>query len=88
MELLIFKIIVIGCLIRLIFLQIGHLTVAFYKEANKMQVDEILDEILKDPEKYVRYDHIEKFIDNMFWVVIFIILIIAAFSGNVIFVNQ
>ena len=84
MELLIFKIIVIGCLIRLIFLQIGHLTVAFYKEANKMQVDEIL----KDPEKYVRYDHIEKFIDNMFWVVIFIILIIAAFSGNVIFVNK
>ena len=84
MELLIFKIIVIGCLIRLIFLQIGHLYIVFNKEGNKMQVDEIL----KDPEKYVRYDHIEKFIDNMFWVVIFIILIIAAFSGNVTFVNQ
>ena len=84
MELIIFKIVVIILLIRIIALQIGHLFIAFNKDGNKMQVDEIL----KDPEKYVRYDHIEKFIDNMFWVVIFIILIIAAFSGNVIFVNQ
>lgn len=84
MELLIFKIIVIGCLIRLIFLQIGHLTVAFYKEANKMQVDEIL----KDPEKYVRYDHLETFMTNMIWLVFIIALIVAAFSGNVTFVNQ
>jgi len=84
MELIIFKIVVIILLIRIIALQIGHLYIAFNKDGNKMQVDEIL----KDPEKYVRYDHIEKFIDNMFWVVIFIILIIAAFSGNVTFVNQ
>ena len=81
MELIIFKIVVIILLIRIIALQIGHLTVAFYKEANKMQVDEIL----KDPEKYVRYDHIEKFIDNMFWAVIFIILIGVTFSGNITF---
>lgn len=84
MELLIFKIIVIGCLIRLIFLQIGHLTVAFYKEANKMQVDEIL----KDPEKYVKWDHLETFMNNMIWAVFIIALIVAAFSGNVTFVNQ
>ena len=84
MELLIFKIIVIGCLIRLIFLQIGHLTVAFYKEANKMQVDEIL----KDPEKYVKWDHLETFMNNMIWLVFIISLIVAAFSGNVTFVNQ
>ena len=56
-------------------------SIAFYKEANKMQVDEIL----KDPEKYVRYDRLEKFLDNMFWVVIFIILIKVAFSGNITF---
>lgn len=41
MELLIFKIVIIGCLIRLIFLQIGHLYTAFSEEGNKMQVDEI-----------------------------------------------
>ena len=84
MELLIFKIIVIGCLIRLIFLQVGHLTVAFYKEANKMQVDEIL----KDPEKYVKWDHLERFMTNMIWLVVIISLIVAAFSDNVTFVNQ
>lgn len=84
MELLIFKIVIIVCLIRLIFLQVGHLTVAFYKEANKMQVNEIL----KDPEKYVRYDHLETFMTNMIWLVFIIALIVAAFSGNVTFVNQ
>ena len=84
MELLIFKIIVIGCLIRLIFLQISHLYIAFNKEGNKMQVDEIL----KDPEKYVRYDHLQTFTYNMIWLVFIIALIVAAFSGNVTFVNQ
>ena len=84
MELLIFKIIVIGCLIRLIFLQVGHLFIAFNKEGNKMQVDEIL----KDPEKYVRYDHLSIFMTNMIWAVFIIALIVAAFFGNVTFVNQ
>ena len=84
MELFIFKIIVIGCLIRLICLQIGHLSVAFYKEANKMQVDEIL----KDPEKYVRYDHLQTFTYNMIWLVFIIALIVAAFTGHVTFVNN
>lgn len=84
MELLIFKIIVIICLIRLIFLQVGHLFIAFNKDGNKMQVDEIL----KDPEKYVRYDHLETFMNNMIWLVFIIALIVAAFSGNVTFVNQ
>ena len=84
MELLIFKIIIIGCLIRLIFLQIGHLYIAFSKEGNKMQVDEIL----KDPEKYVKWDHLETFMTNMIWAVVIISLIVAAFSGNVTFINQ
>ena len=84
MELLIFKIIVIGCLIRLIFLQIGHLYISFNKEGNKMQVDEIL----KDPEKYVKWDHLETFMTNMIWLVFIIALIVAAFSGNVTFANQ
>lgn len=81
MELIIFKIITIGCLIRLIFLQIGHLYTAFSEEGNKMQVDEIL----KNPEQYVRYDHLSIFMTNMIWVVVIISLIVAAFSGNVTF---
>ena len=84
MELLIFKIVIIVCLIRLIFLQIGHLYISFNKEGNKMQVDEIL----KDPEKYVKWDHLETFMTNMIWLVFIIALIVAAFSGNVTFVNQ
>ena len=84
MELLLFKIITIGCLIRLILLQVGHLYTAFSEYGNKMQVDEIL----KDPEKYVRYDHLEMFMTNMIWLVFIIALIVAAFSGNVTFVNQ
>jgi hypothetical protein len=84
MELLIFKIVIIVCLIRLIFLQVGHLTIAFNKKGNKMQVDEIL----KDPEKYVKWDHLETFMNNMIWLIVIISLIVAAFSGNVTFVNQ
>ena len=84
MELLIFKIVIIVCLIRLICLQVGHLTVAFNKEGNKMQVDEIL----KDPENYVKWDHIETFMNNMIWLFVIISLIVAAFSGNVTFANQ
>ena len=84
MELLIFKITVIILLIRIIALQIGHLTIAFYKKANKMQVDEIL----KDPEKYVKWDHLETFMTNMIWFAFIIALIVAAFSGNVTFVDK
>lgn len=84
MELLLFKIITIGCLIRLILLQVGHLYTAFSEYGNKMQVDEIL----KNPEEYVKYDHMGTFMTNMIWAVFIIALIVAAFSGNVTFTNQ
>ena len=84
MELLIFKIITIVCLIRLIILQIGHLYTAFSKEGNNFAVTEIL----KDPERYVKYDHISIFMTNMIWAVVIISLIVAAFSGNVTFYKQ
>ena len=32
----------------------------------------------KDPEKYVKNEHIERFFDNMIWLVIFINLLICA----------
>lgn len=79
MEILIFKIVVIILLIRVIVLSVGHLLLVFYDEATKMAVEEIL----KDPAKYIRDEHIGTFFTNMIWVIIFISLLIAAFKGNV-----
>jgi phosphatidylglycerophosphatase A len=80
MEILIFKIVVIILLIRVIILSVGHLIIVFWEEATKMAVEEIL----KDPAKYIRDEHIGTFFTNMIWVMIFISLLIAAFKGNVI----
>jgi len=79
MALTIIKIVLIILMIRLIGLSIGHLIVAFYNEATKMAVEEIT----KDPEDYVRKDHICKFMYNMIWVVVFIKLLYATFSGHI-----
>lgn len=40
---------------------------------------------LKNPEQYVRYDHLSIFMTNMIWAVVIISLIVAAFSGNITF---
>ena len=77
--LLIIKIILIVLLIRIIVLSLIHLIISFYDEATKIAVDEIL----KDPKEYVRYDHICKFMVNMIWLIIFIKLLIIAFNGNI-----
>lgn len=79
MEILIFKIVVICLLIRVIGLIIGHLTIVFWDYANKMAVDQILE----NPEKYVRDEHICKFMNDMIWVMLFISLLVAAFKGNI-----
>ena len=42
-----------------------------------------VEQITKDPEEYVRTDHICKFMYNMIWIVVFIKLLYAAFNGNV-----
>ena len=80
MEILIFKIVVIILLIRVIVLSVSHLIIVFYDEATKMAVEELL----KNPAKYIRDEHIGTFFTNMIWVMIFISLLIAAFKGNVI----
>ena len=79
MEILIFKIVVIILLIRVILLSVGHLAIVFWDEATKMAVEELL----KNPAKYIRDEHIGTFFTNMIWVMIFISLLIAAFKGNV-----
>ena len=84
MSLLIIKIVLIILLIRVIFYELLHLGCIFWNYGTQSMVDEIL----KDPEKYVRYDHLETFMNNMIWLVFIIALIVAAFSGNVTFVNQ
>lgn len=80
MEILIIKIILIILLIRVIVLSIGHLAIVFYNEATKAAVKELL----KDPEKYLRDEHLGIFFTNMIWVMIFISLLISAFTGNII----
>lgn len=79
MGLIIIKIVVIILLIRVIALSIGHLIIVFYDEANKMAVEKIT----KDPENYVKTDHMCKFMYNMIWIVIFVKLLYAAFIGHI-----
>jgi len=79
MALTIVKIVLIVLMIRVIVLSIGHLIVTFYNEATKMAVEQII----KDPEDYVKTDHICKFMYNMVWIVVFIKLLYAAFSGHI-----
>lgn len=80
MALTIIKIVLIILVARIIFLSIGHLIIVFYKEATKMAVEYVN----KDPEKYVKDEHIERFFGNMIWLVIFINLLICVFSGKII----
>ena len=80
MTLIIIKIVLFILLIRIIFLTIGHLVIVFYKDATKMAVKEIM----KDPEDFVRSEHICKFMNNMIWFAIFIQLLIAAYNGRII----
>ena len=79
MVLTIIKIVLIILIVRVIVLTIGHLVTVFYDPATKMAVEQIT----KDPEDYVRTDHICKFMYNMIWIVVFIKLLYAAFSGHI-----
>ena len=79
MTLTIIKIVLIILMIRLIALTIGHLVIVFWNPAAKMAAEQIT----KDPEEYVRTDHICKFMYNMIWIVVFFKLLYAAFSGHI-----
>ena len=79
MVLIVVKIVLIILMLRVIALSIGHLVTAFWGPATKMAVEQIT----KDPEDYVRTDHICKFMYNMIWIVVFIKLLYAAFSGHI-----
>ena len=79
MTLTIIKIVLIILMARLIVLIIGHLLTVFWDPATKMAVEQIT----KDPEEYVRTEHICKFMYNMIWIVVFIKLLYAAFSGHI-----
>lgn len=79
MTLTIIKIVLIILMIRVIGLTIGHLVTVFWDPATKMAVEQIT----KDPEDYVRTDHICKFMYNMIWIVVFFKLLYAVFSGHI-----
>lgn len=79
MTLTIIKIVLIILMIRVIGLTIGHLVTVFWDPATKMAIEQIT----KDPEDYVKTDHMCKFMCNMIWIVVFIKLLYAAFSGHI-----
>ena len=84
MELLIFKIIFIILTIRIVFLQFMHCLAIFWDEAT----NDLVNIMMKDPAKYIRDEHFEKLMDNCVWLMIFIILLVAAFNGNVTISNM
>ena len=69
---LVIKIILIILIVRLCVYQIIHLLEIFNDSVNQMAVDQILD----DPNKYVRYREMIKFMYNCIWFVLFIKLLI------------
>ena len=79
MTLTIIKIVLIILMIRVIVLTIGHLVTVFWDPATKIAVEEIT----KDPEDYVKTDHICKFMYNMIWIYVFFKLLYTVFSGNI-----
>lgn len=79
MTLTIIKIVLIILMIRVIGLTIGHLVTIFWDPATKMAVEQIT----KDPEDYVKTDHMCKFMYNMIWIVVFFKLLYAAFTGHI-----
>ena len=80
MALTIIKIVLILLMIRVIGLTIGHLVIVFWDYAT----DYAVKQIMENPEEYVRTEHICKFMYNMIWIVVFIQLLRAAFSGHII----
>lgn len=79
MTLTIIKIVLIILMIRVIGLTIGHLVTVFWDPATKMAVEQIT----KDPEDYIKTDHMCKFMYNMIWIAVFFKLLYAAFSGHI-----
>ena len=59
---------------------LSHLFVAFYDKAT----DDAVNDILNDPRKYVRTDHMCKFMYDMIWLYIFIRTLLYVFSVKII----
>ena len=79
MTIIIIKIVLVVLLLRVIALTVGHLIVVFCKDATKIAVNEII----KDPEDFVRSEHMCKFMYNMIWILLFIKLLYGAFTGHI-----
>ena len=74
-----FKIILVGVLMSFLWHIAIHLYVVFHPCGTNMAVTEVL----KDPRKYVRYEHMVYFLRNMVGFFFVLMLFIAACRGNV-----
>jgi len=79
MNLLVLKIVLIFLTIRIVFLIIKNLVIIFWDKATK----DCAAEILKDPEDYIREDHICKFMVDMIWLYLFIKALIGVYAGQI-----
>lgn len=79
MNLLILKIVLIFLTLRILWLIIKNLTITFWDKATK----DYAAEILKDPENYVREEHMCKFMVDMIWLYLFIKALIGVYAGQI-----
>lgn len=81
MTLLVFKIILILLTIRVIWLIITNLLIAFWDKATEDYIS--INKLKEDPKSYVREDHICKFFYDMIWLYLFIKILIGVFSNQI-----
>ena len=79
MEIELFKIVLVVVLVGILWHIAVHLVVVFWPYATNTAVEEVL----KAPHKYVRYEHMKYFLRNMVGLFFVLMLFIAACRGNV-----
>lgn len=77
--LLLLKIVLFVAAIYLTFDIVATLLVVFYQKAT----EKVVEEVLKNPSKYVRTEYMVKFIRNMVYLYIVIMILMMLFRGNI-----
>lgn len=77
--LLLLKIVLFVAAIYLTFDIVATLLVVFYQKAT----EKVVEEVLKNPSKYVRQEYMVKFFRNMVYLYIVIMILMMLFRGNI-----